>query len=287
MFDRYAFKLFGEVAKNLERYFPDLVDDLKRSNIKKTPQEYISSSIFTALLSFIVVLPFLAFSFSIASKSFLFSYMASILISIGIPILVFFIHLKYPKTIVKQREKNIDKVLPFSTLYLTSISSSGLPLHRAIKVYTEFSDDNEVRREFKKMVEDVEFYGLDIISSIERAVNRSPSRKFREFLYGILATLRSGGSLYNFLKDRTVEYMIDYKRTISEFSRSMTIYVQIYLTSIVLGTIFFTILTSLISVLGGGTQGILGMQFFMIFIFLPAVSILFLFLVKKAAPTWE
>jgi len=286
MFEKYAFRLFGDVAKSLEKYFPDLAEDLKKSNIKLSPQEYIANSLFMSLLSFLIVLPFLALFFSLASKSFLFAYLTSILISIGLPSLVFFIHINYPKTIVQQREKDIDKALPFSTLYLGSILSSGLPLNKAIKVYTEFSEENEIRKELKKVVEDTEFYGLDIMTSLERAIKRSPSRKFREFLYGLLSVLRSAGNLYFFMKERVTEYMLDYKRKLSEFSRAMTIYIQIYLVSIVLGTIFFTVLTSLISILGGA-QNILGMQFFMIFIFLPMISFLFIFLVKKAEPTWE
>ncbi|MEM5815229.1 MAG: type II secretion system F family protein [Candidatus Aenigmatarchaeota archaeon] len=286
MLEKYAFRLFGDMAKKVEDYFPDLKDDLKKANLKISTQEYIAISFFMSFLSFFILLPFLAFFLSIASKSFLFSYLTAILIGIGIPMVVFFIHLNYPKSIVQQREKEIDKFLPFSTLYLNSILTSNLPLNKAFKIYVDFSVENEVRREFKKLVEDIEFYGLDILTALERAINRSPSRKFREFLYGILATLRSGGNLYSFLRERVQTYMLDYKRKLSEFSRSMSIYTQIYLTSIVLGTIFFTILTSLISVLGG-TQNIIEMQFLMIFIFLPIVSIFFLFLVKKAEPAWE
>ncbi|MEM4511522.1 MAG: type II secretion system F family protein [Nanopusillaceae archaeon] len=286
MLYKYAFRIFGDFAKYIEDLFPDLKDNLKKAGMKISPQEYIAYSLFISLISFLVVLPFLALFLSIASGSFLFSYLMAISISIGIPVLVFFIYINYPKTIVQQREKDLEKVLPFSVLYLSSIVSSGLPLHKAIKFFVEFSDENEFRKEMKKIVEDIEFYGLDINSSLERAINRSPSKKFKEFLYGLLATIRSGGDLYTFFKEKASEYMMDYRRRLMEFSRAMTIYIQIYLTSIVLGTIFFTVLTSIISIMGG-QQNILGLQTLMIFIFLPSVSILFIFLVKKSEPTWE
>ncbi|MEM0333070.1 MAG: type II secretion system F family protein [Candidatus Aenigmatarchaeota archaeon] len=286
MLSKYSFRLFGDLARFFEDFFPDLKDDLKRAGIKLSSQEYLASSLFVSIVSFLVVLPFMALFLSIASGSFLFSYLMAISISLGIPILVFFIHVNYPKTIIKQREKDLEKVLPFSTLYLSSIVSSGLPFHRAIKFFVEFSDENEFRKEIKKIVEDIDFYGLDINSAIERAINRSPSKKFKEFLYGLLATTRSGGNLYNFFKEKSNEYMMDYRRKLYEFSRAMTIYIQIYLISIVLGTIFFTVLTSVISVMGA-QQNILGLQTLMIFIFLPAISILFIFLVKKSEPSWE
>lgn len=286
MFERYSFRLFGNLAKELERIFPELKEDLKKAGIKLSPQEYIANSLFMSLLSFIILLPFVSLFLAIASHSFLFSYLTSILISLGIPFVVFFLHINYPKSLIREREKEIDKFLPFSVLYLSSIVSSGLTLDKALKTYVEFSEDSEFRREVKKIVEDIEFYGLDVVSALERAVNRSPSRKFREFIYGILATLRSGGNLYEFMRDSVVEYMLDYRRKLSEFSRSMMIYTQIYLLLIVLGPVFFTILTSVIAVIGG-VPNVVGLHTFVIFVMLPAFSILFLFLVRKASPFFE
>jgi len=287
MISRYAFRLFGDLAKKIEPYFPDLKEELKKADLRISPQEYIANALFASLLSFIVTLPFMAFSISISTGAFLFGYLTSVTLAMGLPLAVFLIYLNYPKSIIKDREKKIDSYLPFSSLYLSSIISSGLPLHKAIKIFVEFGEHKSIVGEMKKIVHDIEFYGLDMFSALERAVNRTPSRKFREFLYGILATIRSGGNLFTFMKERTTDFFIDYRRKLSEFSHSMTIYTEIYLVAVVLGTIFFVILTSIVSALGGATQNILGLQLFMIFIFLPMVSILFLFLVKKAQPIWE
>jgi flagellar protein FlaJ len=287
MISKYAFRLFGDFSRKIEPYFPDLKDELKKADLKISPQEYIANALFVSLLSFMITLPSLAFFISFASASFLFGYLTSVTLAIGLPIIVFLIYINYPKSIIKEREKKIDTYLPFSTLYLSSIISSGLPLHKAIKTFTEFSEHKDFVSEMKKIVNDVEFYGLDILTALERAASKTPSRKLREFLYGILATIRSGGNVYTFVKERTADFFIDYRRKLADFSHSMTIYTEIYLVSVVLGTIFFIILTSVVSAIGGATQNILGLQLFMIFIFLPTVSILFLYLVKKAQPFWE
>ncbi len=287
MISKYAFALFGDVAKKIEPYFSDLKEELKKANLKISPQEYIANALFASLITFMLVLPSLAFSLSIISASFLFGYLTAITLTIFLPVIVFLIYLNYPKSIIKEKEKEIDSYLPFSTLYFSSILSSGVPLHKAIKIFVEFSGHGAVVNEMKKIADDMEFFGLDIVSALERAVNRTPSRKFREFLYGLLGVIRSGGNIYHFVRERTSEYLLDYKRKLSEFSRSMTIYTEIYLVAIVLGTIFFVILTSIVSALGIGAQDILGIQLFMILVFLPMISILFLFLIKKAQPFWE
>jgi flagellar protein FlaJ len=286
MFSRYAFRLFGDLAKKIEPYFPFLKEELKRADLKISPQEYLANALFTSLITFMLILPVLSFSISFTFGSFLFGYLTSITLTMILPIIVFIIYLNYPKRIIKNREKEIDKYLPFSSLYLSSILSSGLPLHKAIKTYTEFSQHEAIYEEIKKIVNDIEFFGLDIETALERAINRTPSRKFREFLYGILATMRSGGNIHTFVKERTTDFFIEYRRKLSEFSHSMIIYTEIYLVAVFLGTIFFIILTSVVAALGEA-QNILGLQLFMIFVFLPSISTLFLFLIKRAQPFWE
>lgn len=286
MFSRYAFRLFGDLAKKIEPYFPFLKEELKRADLKISPQEYLANALFASLITFMLILPVLSFSISFTFGSFLFGYLTSITLTIILPIIVFIIYLNYPKRIIKNREKEIDKYLPFSSLYLSSILSSGLPLHKAIKTYTEFSQHEAIYEEIKKIVNDIEFFGLDIETALERAINRTPSRKFREFLYGILATMRSGGNIYTFVKERTTDFFIEYRRKLSEFSHSMIIYTEIYLVAVFLGTIFFIILTSVVAALGEA-QNVLGLQLFMIFVFLPTISTLFLFLIKRVQPFWE
>lgn len=69
----------------------------------------------------------------------------------------------------------------------------------------------------------------------------------------------------------------------------MTIYIEIYLTTIVIGAIFFTILTSIMSGMSqsGSTSGTIVIQFFLIFFFMPLISALFILLIKTATPTEE
>jgi archaeal flagellar protein FlaJ len=286
MISKYAFRLFGDIANKIEYYFPDLRSELKKADLKISPQEYIANSLFVSLMSFVFTLPFLSFFISLASASFLFGYLTSITLAIGIPILVFMIYLNYPKFIIRDREKKIDTYLPFSTIYLSSIISSGLPLHKVIKTLVEFTGHKYFADEMRKILNDVELYGLDILSALERNVDKTPSRKLREFLYGLLSTIRSGGDVYKFTKEKAEYFLMDYKRMLSTFSHSMTIYTEIYLVAVVLGTIFFIILTTIVSIINP-SQNILGIQIFMIVVFLPLISIFFLFLVKKSQPFWE
>lgn len=287
MISKYAFRLFSEYSSRIEDFFPDVKSDLKRAGIRMSVTEYLSNAMFISMLAFIVLTPSLSFVFSYFLATFLFSFITAITISIFIAVVVFLLYLGYPKTIIKEKAKKIDRFLPFTALYLSTVLSSKLPLHKAFKIFSKFSGYEEIAKEISKISYDVEFFGLDINTALERAIARSPSKTFREFLYGVLSTIRAGGNLRQYLKEKSYEYMQDWRRKLARFAHSMVIYTEVYLTAVILGAIFFTILTAVISGIGGAPANIITLQFFLIFGLIPAVSVLFIFLVKTAQPGGE
>ena len=60
-----------------------------------------------------------------------------------------------------------------------------------------------------------------------------------------------------------------------------------------MGAVFFTILTSIISGVpeygagGGGMGDIITLQFLLIFLFIPMISIMFMFIIKTSSPGGE
>ena len=111
-----------------------------------------------------------------------------------------------------------------------------------------------------------------------------PSKEMKEVLWGILSTIRAGGNLSIFLREKSKSLLEGYRRKLYEFSHNLTIYIEIYLTALVIGAIFFTVLTAVMSGIAGGGTTILFLQFFLIFVVLPVVSIVFVLLIKSASP---
>jgi flagellar protein FlaJ len=186
------------------------------------------------------------------------------------------------------KAKEIDKSLPFASLYLSTIAGSELPLHESFKLFTKFGGGyGKIREEIGLIVQDMELFGLDINTALERGIERTPSKNFSELLWGILSVARTGGNVHQYLKQKSSGFMEDYRRKLYEFSHSLTVYIEIYLTAIVLGTIFFTVLTAIISGIAGTTRNIILLQAFLIFVLIPLISILFIFLVRKTAPPGE
>lgn len=282
-----AFRLFNSISEKTMKYFSDVKIDLKKANFGYSLQEYLSISLLTSLLAFMVQLPILSLLFGLVFKSFLFSFVFSITLSFGTTIFVFLFILNYPKISINEKSKEIDDTLPFAALYLSTVAGSKLPLHRTFEIFSKFAAAGEMKRQINEINEDVKIFGIDINTALERAVQRSPSKNLKELLYGMLSTIRTGADLPIYLKEKSASFMAEYRRKLYEFSRSLTVYIEVYLTSIVLGAIFFTILTAIISGISGAAGNIILLQFFLVFIFLPLISMVFIFLVKSITPGGE
>lgn len=287
-YNKISFRVFSQVSELISYYFSDVKLNLKKARIKLSLQEYISIAVMTGFIIFIVSFPILSFLFAFVFKTFLFSFVSSFTVAIILTIGVFLLFMNYPKLIIREKSKHIDNALPFAALYLSTIASSKLPVHKIFEIFSKFSEYGELTDEITSIKNDMDVFGLDVITALERSVERSPSKMFKEMVWGMLSTIRSGGDLGIYLKETAVNMVNEYRRKLYEFSHQLTIYIEVYLTTIVLGAIFFTILTSIMSgIVQAGTSNIIVVQFLLIFVFMPLISTLFILLIKSITPGGE
>jgi archaellum biogenesis protein FlaJ (TadC family) len=267
-----------------------LKKDLKKSGLGKSLEEYLSMSIMTCIIIFITILPALSLILVLPplALDFVFSFFMSITTTFILCAFFFLLFINYPKFIIRDKARAIKRILPFAGIYLSSISSSRLPPHRIFEIFSEFKEYGELNEEIKKIVNDMKVFGLNVYDSLEKAVERTPSNELRDLFWSILSTLKAGGELSVYLDEESKSFLSEYKRKLNEFAHSLSIYLEIYLTALVLGTIFFIILTSVMSGFTGlVAENILFIQFFLIFFFIPLISSAFIILIKSSSPGGE
>jgi len=287
-FERFAMR---HLIKYIEPHlilFEDLRKDLKMSGMKKTLEEYLSMAVMTCVILFIIELPLFSIIFSMLNLGFLFSFFMAITTSILICTFFFVLFVNYPKFIIRDKARDVEKTLPFAGIYLSTIASSRLPPHKIFEIFSKFKEYGEVTNEARRIVADMQMFGLNIYDSLERAIDRTPSRELRDLFWAILSTLKAGGELQTYLAEESKTFLNNYRRKLNEFAHSLAIYLEIYLTALVLGTIFFIILTSVMSGFTGiVAQDMVFIQFFLIFFFIPLISTAFIILIKASSPGGE
>ncbi len=278
-----AYDQFGGLALEIVPYVQDFNMTLNKANIKLSLPEYIA-------LAIGVVFTSMAFTFSIFGTIFflnagLSGLLSAIMFTIVIGIIAAGITYVIPLVRVNTRKNEIRDMLPFATMYLSTLAGTGSSLSEMFENLSKVDEYGEVSEEAAKIHRDLDTFGMDINQALRRGAERTPSKDFEELLRGMEHILTTGGSVREFLRQRAAKLMDDYERRIEKFSDQLGLLVEMYITIVVVGSIIFTAMSAVMSSFTGFEPGfIVALQAVLIFIGLPLISGMFILFIKGIAP---
>jgi len=208
------------------------------------------------------------------------AYMFVVFASIMAGVIAFFSMYSYPSMKMRSLKNSIDRSLPFAVFYMATTASSG---SHPMNIFRMLSLRGGVMgEEANRIYTNVKTMGMDIGTALQKAAARTPSTKFAELLWGMVSIITTGGNMESYLRGRTRTAMAQYRRALNEYANSIALYTEIYITLVIVGTLFFIILLAIISPLVGGNT--LFLQTFLVFFFIPLISVGFIALLKMTSP---
>ncbi len=276
-------RFFGDIIELIRPYFMDIKGDLQKAGMNYTVDEWLSVALMTTTITFIIENVIIAFLLGFLGFHPLTAVLLAFTLSLTASTTLFLLFYSYPVTKSKNRENKIKKLLPFSVSYLAAISSAKVPPIVLFKTLSGFKEYGEVAEEAATITKNVEVFGMTFLSAVKSQARKTPSRELKELLWGISNVISSGGDLSIFLKQKSDELMNDYRRRIRKYAQDLSLFVEIYLTLIITGSIFFIVLSSIISTISGGL-GAVATQTMVVFILLPMISMGFILLIKSISP---
>lgn len=280
MIRKISFKLFGKLLLPYLGFFDPLDIQIRSTRMKISVHEYTCIIFFATMLAFIISLITGSIMIPLITANAPYSYTFAIILSFVAAAPTFIIIYYYPSIKANSMKNSINRALPFSTAHMTAIASSGINPAEIFKILS--MKEGEIAKEAKAIYNDVKMFGMGISSALTKAANRTPSTQFAELLWGMISIITAGGNLENYLSEKTKGYMINYRRMLTDYSNQIYLYTEIYITLIIVGTLFFIVLSSIMSPLTGG--GALFIQTFLVFIFTPLISMGFIVLLKALYP---
>ncbi len=285
---KFCYNLASDfVEKYLLDSFKDLQVDLKKAFIRLSLIEYLSVALVTAGIVFFFQTVLLSIIFGLVLKNVvvgvILGFLGGIISAVGI-FMFFYI---YPPMIMGERAKRIDDAVPFATLYLATMAGTGTPIVGMFKMLSKFKHYGEISEEAKRIVDAVELTGAPVTRVLEDAAERTPSEEFRELLWGIKSTISVGGDLKSYLHEKAEGFMQEYRRRLMTYTNQMLTFLEIYINAVILGSVFFIVMTTVLGVLGTSPQSIVMIHLVLVFLFLPAASLAFIVLLKGVQPATE
>jgi flagellar protein FlaJ len=251
----FAFRHIGSHVQKILPYFQDLSASLQKAALKISLQSYVSMIIVISGVSFVASFAATLILAVILVTPILLALLFAVGTSFLVGALVFGAMYALPALLASSRRKKMDLELPYVASHMSILAAAGVYPARIFKLMLDSSTTPEVASESNEITRDVEILGNDIITAIEAERKRSPSRHFAEFLEGMVATIRSGGDLKNFLLD-TTHAMMDLRRIAAkQLVESLASFAEVYVVLLVVFPLLIIVMFSVMALIGGGLAG--------------------------------
>lgn len=238
VFDRFN---ISEVSKN---------NLLEKADISMVYQEYYSMVLMNIILGFLVSFLSTLFLYLILPNNI--TALLLLVVTSIVPFLIGMIYIQLPSTKAKSRGKNIDRHLPYVANFINTMSVAGISPSEIFGTLAGIELYGEVQKEAKKITTEIELMGHDSITALKNAITISPSKKFKDFLQGIIAVLQSGSDLAPYF-DRCVDrFMFDDLEDRKKNLESLAIMAESFVTTVIAFPLFLVIILSVMGLTSGG-----------------------------------
>lgn len=281
-FSRISNRYFRDASDRLikDGYFNSLKSDLRKIASPLIINSFVAIMLFSTLLAFIVSIP-VAIMF-ILFKNYFLGIALMFLIPLGV-LLAFYM---YPSSTRKSLEKEINQELPFLTIYIAAISTSGIEPSKIFNILVNSKDYPYSQREIKKLTNYLNFYGYDLVNALRKSSETSPSERLAQLFDGLATAITSGGELSNYLNKHADTLLFDYRLEREKYTHIAETFMNIYISLVIAAPMILMMLFVLISLTGFSSGGIFepsNLSFLVIFI-ISLINMMFLLFLNVKQP---
>jgi flagellar protein FlaJ len=283
---KFSYRLFGKKTKEMASKNKELEVSLEQAHIKIRPEVFISVALLNAVIGCVVgfviaaLLNFMIFP-SLANAKNPIEIPAFIglilwVLPAIIPILAYFLSITSPSSKIKARQKDIDKNLPYAVNYMAAMSSANVSPTVIFRGLSRQEIYGEVQDEAMMIARDIDMFGKDLLKALHRAMIRCPSRKFQEFLQGIITTSTSGGNLKTYFMTKGDQFMKENRVEQMSTMETLGVMAESFVTVVVAMPLFLLIMMAVMAMMGG--LGDTTFLFVIVFVMIPVMQFMFIFL---------
>ncbi|HLD80397.1 MAG TPA: type II secretion system F family protein [archaeon] len=247
-------KPFYGTASTMQKSFPSMARDLKQSEIRLTPREYIAIAFFTAVFYWALVggLILLAAAKAATLEK---GVLASILFGCVLALIVFSRVATHPKVIAKKKTRLIEQNLVHALRALLIYIKSGVPLFHAFEKVGA-GGFGEVSAEFKKATDRINT-GISEEDALQEIASDNPSLFFKRSAWQLANGLRAGADISSVLSEIVQTLTQEQKLQIQRFGGALRMLSLVYMLLGVivptLGVTFLIVLSSFAKISLGET----------------------------------
>lgn len=166
--------------------------------------------------------------------------------------ITYMVALQWPAITKGTRASKINMTLHNAVAYMFAMRKGGAELLTIFRSLSENANIyGEVALEFRQVVRDADFFGLDVVSAIRQLHMTTPSNKLKDFLQDLLSVIESGGDMTHFLDGRVHLFQEEARYEQKNFLSFLALVAESYVTLFVAGPLFLIIIMVVMGMMGG------------------------------------
>jgi len=270
-----SYRLFGSISPKFLSTMFEFKEHLAKAGIKIYPETYISLMFLMATLTLPVSI--------IAIVLIYFTKILFLIFLVPVPIYIMIGFMVAPMSRASERASHLEREMPFAATYITVMASGGIPPYMSFKRLTDVDLLPATRKEARSLIRDVEIFGVDPLSALEKAAKYNPLDIFRDFVSGYASTVIIGGDVIHFLETKAQDIFKTGSMRVKAAAERLGMLLESFIIIMVLMSLCFYILFSVESIYSTGMDMGSGVIMYT-YVFTPLLSVVFLYLAHGMQP---
>ncbi len=270
-----SFRFFGKIAPVFLKNVFEFDKYLQRADMRIYPETYVSLMFFAAFLT-------LPVSVAAVILIFIFQFIPLIFL-VPTPFFVMIAFMLTPMSKAGERSQRLEREMPFAATYVAVMASGGIPPYTSFKRLGEAELLPAMSQEARGLIRDVEIFGVDPLSAMQKSAKGNPLDIYREFVGGYASTVIIGGDITSFLETKAEELFKTRAARVRAAAERLGMLLESFIIIMVLMSLCFYILFSVESIYSTGMSSYSGIILYT-YVFTPLLSFVFIYLAHGMQP---
>ncbi|MCE5295919.1 MAG: type II secretion system F family protein [Euryarchaeota archaeon] len=155
----------------------------------------------------------------------------------------------------KTRKRDIDKRIGAAMSFISAMASADVNIDVILRELARQPIYGEIKTEAEWITRDTEILGVDILTAIGKAAQRTPSQKFQEFLQGVVTTATSGGQLKPYFLQKAEQFEKEAKIDMRKQLETLGLMAETFVTVVVAFPLFLIVIMAIMAIVPSGSSG--------------------------------
>jgi len=283
----FSYKLLNEHVKFMHPKLSSLEKSIKQSMMPIPFEVYVSSMVFFSMIAGVcgIIMGIVAWQFiniQPASVGFLLPLITGLMLfgmTFGVLQII-------PAFRVKNRAAKLSEEIPHFIGYMSTLATSGLTLEGIFKAIAKEETDEDIVKDARFIVRNIEILGMDLISAIKDLIHRTPVGPYSELLDGAIITVLTGGDLKEYFNATAKVQLEEKKMLLQKTTESLGSVAEIYTILLIVFPLLAVIMLSIMGIMSPSLGGfdLLTLMNILTFGVIPLSGILMLIMMDTMVP---